>query len=684
MRKTIIRWSACAAVLLPALGASSALADSTPGVQGVGQIAGNQQTATSTATSTQDHPSNQNIAVAIMSPGAGAGNVTQSNSSSATSAAGNQNGTSQAATQNGAGGGAQEALQAAGSSQSASSSATSTQDHPSNQNIQVAILSPGAGSGNVRQSNDSSADSKAGNQNGTSQDATQNAAGGGGGGVQAIGQAALNRQSADSTATSTQDHPSNKNVDVTILGHKVGGGCCDRSAPAPKKAVAPSVSQSNSSSADSKAGNQNGTSQTATQDAGGGKMLDRCETSCGDCKSSCDGHDGSGVQAIGQLAASKQDASSEATSKQDHPSNTNIPVAIFSPGANRGSVTQSNDSSADSKAGNVNGTSQTATQNAVGGGGCKSPCGGHDGSGVQAIGQAALSYQSADSEATSKQDHPSNTNIPVAIFSPGANGGSVTQSNSSSASSMAGNQNGTSQTATQNAAGGGGGVQAIGQLALNKQKAESEATSKQFGASNLNVPVAIGYGKDGHGKDQCEKRCPDDYGKDGYAKDDGYGKDGYGKDDHGKDDGYGKDGYGKDAGWGDRPAPSLEKAVAPSVSQSNSSSADSMAGNENGTMQTATQNAFGGRSKPYDRCEKSCDGHGSSPGVQAIGQAAFNWQSATSDATSDQWCPTNVSFGTPGDLTQSNDSSADSKAGNKNGTSQTATQNSGWLFPWLR
>ena len=130
---------------------------------------------------------------------------------------------------------------------------------------------------------------------------------------------------------------------------------------------------------------------------------------------------------------------------------------------------------------------------------------------IQAIGQENQNSQHADSDATSEQYHPQNQNISVRVLSPGHDG-DVTQSNSSSADSSASNANSTNQSATQQAGSGpamvadgvarerdpgncgcGGDVlQLIGQANANAQRADSEAASKQAGASNSNVPVAIG------------------------------------------------------------------------------------------------------------------------------------------------------------------------------------------------
>ena len=107
-----------------------------------------------------------------------------------------------------------------------------------------------------------------------------------------------------------------------------------------------SVTQINSSSAVSAAGNKNTTDQTVDQSAGGSSG-------------------GSAVQYADQKAGNTQDATSDATSHQIGASNANYPVRIGSPGGG-GSVTQVNASGALSAAGNKNETNQTATQDAGG------------------------------------------------------------------------------------------------------------------------------------------------------------------------------------------------------------------------------------------------------------------------------------------------------------------------------
>jgi hypothetical protein len=470
MRKTMLAWSACAAAVLPALTAGSALAEGSPSatsLQDAAQVAHSVQAAASSATSRQDHPTNTNIQVAILSPGARGGDVEQSNASSAASSAQNANGTSQTGrqVQGGGSGGtaAQQAAQVAANAQLALSRAKSHQDHPSNTNIDVAILSPGARGGDVKQANESEAASSAANANGTQQDADQAQGGGGmlrdgqgsdeqgsdeqgrydqgrddgggsdkggydkgrgngGTGVQGIGQEAGNLQLAGSEATSHQEHPSNTNIGLAILSPGAHGG---------------DVEQENVSEAASSAANTNGTQQDADQTQGGG------------------GRDGTAVQALGQLAGSLQGAGSRADSSQDGASNVNVPAALlggrYDDGGkdggccgreperrpleedfHGGDVEQSNESGAASSATNADETTQDADQTQGGGWGTA----------VQGIGQAVQNCQVALSEATSKQRHPSNLNL-------GFGGGDVEQENESDAASSADDRNGTGQDADQ-------------------------------------------------------------------------------------------------------------------------------------------------------------------------------------------------------------------------------------------
>jgi hypothetical protein len=391
MRRTTLAWSVCAAALLPAFTAGSAIASDPSTLQDAGQVATNDQSADSRATSTQDRPSNTNIQVSILSPGAGGGSVAQTNASEAVSSAGNTNATAQRAAQQGGKGARQSAGQAASNDQDADSEATSEQDRPSNTNIQVSILSPGAGGGSVRQGNGSTAKSAAGSRNATRQVAEQ-AGGHRSGGTQAIGQKAHNEQDADSEATSEQDHPSNVNIVVAILSPGAGGG---------------PVHQANVSSAESEAGNANATTQASRQHRD-------------------DGGRGA-VQGTGQLAENEQDADSEAASEQDGPRNA-------AAGGRSGGARQVNASTAESASGSRNATTQDAEQSAARSGGFAAHA-------VQALGQKAVNDQDADSDATSEQDEPRNLHL--------GSGGAMSLDNVSRAGSTAANENATVQRAAQ-------------------------------------------------------------------------------------------------------------------------------------------------------------------------------------------------------------------------------------------
>jgi hypothetical protein len=684
--------------------AGSAAADD-PLVQGAGQSAGSQQTAGSSATSTQSSPSNTNISVRIGSTGDG-GVVAQTNGSSATSVAGNANSTNQQAAQQGGAPGVAVANQSATNDQTANSTATSTQDHPSNTNISVRIMSPGD-DGSVTQTNDSSAKSAAGNKNSTTQSADQS-----GGGVQTAQQDAGNKQSADSSASSKQDHPSNVNIPVRIFSDGDNG----------------SVKQVNDSSAKSAAGNKNETNQNAEQGSGSGSAPLRST-----CGGGCGGQGAPSVQDAEQSSSSDQSAHSSATSEQDHPSNVNIPVRIGSSGDD-GRVTQINSSSAVSAAGNKNTTDQTVDQSAGGSSG---------GSAVQYADQKAGNKQDATSDATSHQTGASNANYPVRIGSPGG-GGSVTQINASGALSAAGNKNETNQTATQDAGGalvkqaplseacsdkcgkssndgcsdkcgppsdgcrdkcgGGSGpvVQDAKQKAYNDQTADSSAESTQCCAQNTNAPVRIkSYGDDGDvkqanlsgaisaagNKNDTTQYASQDAGSGSgemVACKDGCGGHGDGGPVVQQADQYASndqsaystaDSTQKGASNSNTPVRIGSSGGGGSVTQVNGSLAASAAGNHNSTDQSADQSA---------------GGSGGGVTVQALGQKAVNGQEAGSHATSEQDGASNdnspvriKSAGDDGDVTQANLSGAFSAAGNDNSTTQNATQDGGSGHPVL-
>ena len=287
-------------------------------------------------------------------------------------------------------------------------------------------------------------------------------------GAQVAEQVAGSQQTATSNANSTQIKPTNQNISVRVLSPGNDGD----------------VTQENNSYADSYAGNENDTTQTVDQ--------------------SQSGSGGTQLQEAGQLAASQQGAVSNAESTQIEPSNRNINVRVLSEGDN-GSVSQSNNSGARSKAKNSNELDQTVNQEQSGGECCRAPkppsngyvaeykkddpcC--HSGTGIQAAGQKAINKQYADADAKSKQVKPSNDNISVRVLSDGHDG-DVEQSNNSAADATAKNDNDTTQSIDQSQSARGCGchhggelIQAAGQAAFNWQKAEADADSFQYKPEN--------------------------------------------------------------------------------------------------------------------------------------------------------------------------------------------------------
>jgi hypothetical protein len=393
--------------------------------------------------------------------------------------------------------GGQSAAQQAANMQSATSSATSTQYNPTNQNISVRVLSPGD-NGNVSQSNNSSAESGALNLNKTGQAVSQDQSGSGSSccsaaqeAMQQAAQMAGNQQSATSTADSTQKNPTNKNISVRVLSPGDNG----------------SVDQSNNSSAGSFAGNANKTMQGTHQSQGSSDATPTKLTPSRDSTGPSDGRIvkdpcgcGSGsesIQAAGQDAWNQQTAESHANSTQIAPSNENISVRVLSPGSD-GSVDQSNNSDAESFAGNLNLTKQGIKQTQPGSTGCgcgpvilsRGQCCSGDSTGIQAAAQDAWNQQNATSSAESKQIKPQNVNKSLRLkdgsdvkkppmrdgysdgqsSSPGYDSsqtpappvddssGDVTQQNNSQATSKALNLNGLFQFLTQSQGPAGGDV----------------------------------------------------------------------------------------------------------------------------------------------------------------------------------------------------------------------------------
>lgn len=237
----------------------------------------------------------------------------------------------------------------------------------------------------------------------------------------------------------------------------------------------------------------------------------------------------------------------------------------------------------------------------------------------QSAAQFAGSVQAAQSNATSTQYNPSNTNINVRVLSPGDDG-DVSQENNSYAEADATNDNTTDQSVSQSQAGGSSGdaLQEAAQEAVNLQKATADAESTQVKPQNKNISVRV--------------LSPGDNG---------------------------------------------------SVSQENNSKARSKAENDNDLTQDVTQSQGGGAAPNHLASQSHGDygKHGGGTGIQAAGQKAINKQYADADAKSVQIKPSNTNIsvrvlspGDDGDVSQENNSYADADAKNKNDTTQDIEQ----------
>jgi hypothetical protein len=368
---------ALASVLVVALGQTGLAHASPPPIQTAAQLVQSAQDAVASAQSAQTKPQNSNISVRVLSPGDG-GPVTQENNSWAGALAVNRNDTDQTANESQGGGKSSgPAIQASGqeasNDQDADATAYSSQYHPENSNLSVRVLSEGD-NGPVTQKNNSAALAVAANKNETEQTADQTQDGGYDPAVQASAQSAHNDQDADAKATSWQSKPKNENISVRVLTPGEDG----------------SVDQENNSWAGALALNRNDTDQTATQSqVDGVRRCDGCdpyhhgcnpydtacekpkpcEYSCDDpcnrkCEDPCDrkcDHEDAEVQTSAQLADSKQDAETTATSAQREPRNDNLPVLVSDPRSG-GPVEQRNDSRAKALGVNSNELLQALTQ----------------------------------------------------------------------------------------------------------------------------------------------------------------------------------------------------------------------------------------------------------------------------------------------------------------------------------
>jgi hypothetical protein len=577
---------------------------------------------------------------------------------------------------------AQAAGQQAKSGQDADTTAGSGQYQPSNQAAPVRIGSRGDG-GDVTQTNASAAAAISANENKTDQSADQTQAGGSGGSYgQAAGQEAKSEQDASSEAESTQKSPRNVNVPLRILSPGDDGD----------------VTQTNASAAAAASANGNETDQSVDQTQSGGSAAPAPSSGHG---SSCGCEDSSYSQAAGQEAKSDQSADSKAESTQKEPSNVNVPIRIGSRG-DGGDVTQTNASLAGAASANGNKTDQSVDQTQSGGSSKDSKCC-SDASYSQAAGQESKSDQSAESDAKSTQKQPSNVNVPIRILSPGDDG-DVTQTNASAAGAASLNGNKTDQSVDQSQSGKGSSCcsdasysQAAGQEAKNDQWADSDADSKQEGASNVNVPVRIGSKGDGGNVTQTNASAALAASLNGNKTDQsvdqsqGGGSMAAGRSDSKRcgcssdalytqasgQEAKNEQGARSDANSTQKDASNVNVPVRigskgddGDVTQTNASLAAAISANGNKADQSVEQDQGG-------------SGHGGSDAiyVQAAGQEAKSEQGARSDADSTQKDASNVnapvrigSKGDGGDVTQTNLSAALAASLNGNETDQSVEQ----------
>ena len=488
------------ALLTLSFGVGQAAAEESPGgaSQDAGQSAASGQKADGDGGAYQSGASNRSFDIRVLSPGS-SGDVTQSNTTTGFAIAKNDNDTSQTVDQSQAGGGpGSDSLQIAGqeatSAQHADADATAAQIAPTNEAFSIRVLSPGS-SGDVTQSNATTAGAVAANDNDTSQTVDQSQAGAGPGSdsTQIAGQDAANHQDADADAKAVQLHPSNTAVSIRVLSPGDDGD----------------VTQSNDATALGIAKNDNDSHQTIDQSQGTAAPAPAKVTESSKGK---DAHPtgSENTQIAGQKADNRQKADADATAAQVKPSNKAVSIRVLSPGKG-GDVTQSNDATAIGIAKNDNATSQSIEQSqgsptptmlapereAPGGYGDKR--GGS--TGTQVAGQEAGNYQSADADAAAVQIKPSNTAASIRVLSPGKDG-DVTQSNDATAIGIAKNDNATRQSIGQTQAGGGYGsgyTQVAGQDAKNGQSADADAFALQVKPTNVNAPVRVlskGHGGD--------------------------------------------------------------------------------------------------------------------------------------------------------------------------------------------
>jgi hypothetical protein len=492
---------------------------STTGIQTASQTAANDQDSLAAALANQEKPENSNISIRVLSPGNSEG-VTQTNSVESNANSSNSNSTTQSAEQEQAAGGGAEhssdgnhgccpsketgiqiASQNATNEQGSLAAALANQEKPENSNISIRVFSPG-NDGPVSQTNSVTSNANSSNSNSTAQTANQNQGSGGEAesnlnplsgehgdkkghccpssttGIQVTGQNAESSQHSAALSGAFQKGASNTNMPIRVLSEGDDGP----------------VTQTNSVESNANSSNANTTTQTANQNQAGGS-----------------GGSALGIQVIGQEAKNDQFSAALSAAIQEGASNTNSPIRVWSPGAG-GAVTQTNSVESNATSSNSNATSQSASQDQQAGGSSDKCCKGRD-LGIQVIGQqtwnnqASLALSLAAQKPGEKEDkcgcttHGSgNTNNPLRVISPGADG-PLTQENTVSSTSNSSNSNATTQAAEQLQSAGSGsdrccpgsstGIQVAGQAALSSQVGAALAAAFQHAAKNGNSPFRV-------------------------------------------------------------------------------------------------------------------------------------------------------------------------------------------------
>ena len=381
----------------------------------------------------------------------------------------------------GSGLGIQIANQVRGNEQAALAGSLATQEHASNSNTPLRVLSPGSG-GSVVQTNSVSSGATASNSNNANQSANQEQSAGGSStgaccpsgatGIQIAGQTAQSEQLAVGLSAAAQEGASNSNSPIRVLSEGDDGG----------------VWQTNSVDSDATATNTNSSDQSAAQNQSSGAGMSAC------CPSG-----GLGIQVIGQEAKNHQGAAALSAAFQAGASNENKPLRVLSPGSD-GSVVQTNSVASGATATNSNEVGQMADQTQRGGGSsdCRCPSGAI---GIQALGQSSWNAQGSLAASFAAQkagrspcgcpEGASNVNDPLRVLSEGS-GGSVWQANTVESNATGSNTNGVDQSASQTQSGAGAqlGIQAAGQSAQNFQLAAALSAALQFAPKNSNKPLS--------------------------------------------------------------------------------------------------------------------------------------------------------------------------------------------------